>query len=164
MKSAVVYYSLDGSTRAAAQAIAAKKGTDIFELIEKKGKRKGPWGFMKSGFQAVMKAKTKLVDDHTGKLKDYDTLYIGTPIWAAMPAPAVNAFLSTADLKGKSVYFFILKGDPAPGSCPKALEYLTACAKAGGGEVKSIYELHGGMPGKEPDSADIKAQVDSKIS
>ncbi len=163
MKTAVVYYSLDGSTRAAAQAIAAQKGADIIELVEKRGKRKGAWGFMKSGFQAAMKVKTKLKEDYTSQIRDYDTLYIGTPIWAALPAPAVNAFLHTADLKGKKVYAFILKGDPAPGSCPKALEHLSSCVKASGGEVMGIYELHGGLPGKEPDTADVQKQVESKI-
>jgi flavodoxin len=163
MACAVVYYSLDGSTRAAAQAIAVKKGADVFELVEVKGKRRGPWGFMKSGFQAAMKAKTKLVDDLTSKLNDYDVIYIGTPIWAAMPAPAVNSFIHTMDFKDKGVYLVVVKGDPAPQSCPKAVEYMTACVKARGGEIKGLYELHGGIPGKEPDAADIQQQVKSKM-
>lgn len=163
MKCAVVYYSLDGSTRVAAQAIASKKGADVFELVEAKGKRRGPWGFMKSGFQAAMKAKTKLVDDHTSKLKDYDVIFIGTPIWASMPAPAVNSFIQAMDFKGKGVYLVIAKGDPAPQSCPKTVEYLTACVKARGGEIKGTYEIHGGIPGKEPDAADVQKQVKSKI-
>jgi flavodoxin len=37
---------------------------------------------------------------------DYDLLVVGTPVWAAHPAPAVRTFLTSHHLSGKKVALF----------------------------------------------------------
>ncbi|MFA5869173.1 MAG: hypothetical protein WC941_05670 [Candidatus Bathyarchaeia archaeon] len=51
MKTLIVYYSRDGSTRKVAEELKAQLGADIEEITEPKG-RGGPLGWIRSGKEA----------------------------------------------------------------------------------------------------------------
>ncbi|MDP2892657.1 MAG: hypothetical protein Q8O09_05930 [Bacillota bacterium] len=163
MKSAVVFYSLYGSTKIAAQAIAQKKGAALYELSELRGKRTGIFGFIKSGFQAVTKKKTKLADYFTDEITACGAIYIGTPIWGGMPAPAVNSFIHHNDFSGKDVYIFTLQSDPeVENMSKKAFSYLLSLIEAKGGRVKGLFPLLGSS-NEAPNADSIMEQVSKKV-
>lgn len=104
MKTLVVYYSRSGHTRQVAELLAQKLSADLQELIDRSS-RKGPIGWLKSGRDAIKEKETELAPlDH--QPRDYDLIVVGTPVWAAHPAPAVRTFLKAHDLGGKRVAFF----------------------------------------------------------
>jgi flavodoxin len=104
MKTLVVYYSRSGNTRQVAEVLAQKMGADLEELIDRHP-RKGLVGWLKSGRDAVKEKETELAPlDHSPE--NYDAIVVGTPVWAAHPAPAVRTFLGSNDLGGKRVAFF----------------------------------------------------------
>jgi len=104
MKTLVIYYSRSGHTRQVAEMLAQKLSADLQELVDR-SLRKGPIGWLKSGRDAVKEKETELGPlDH--QPRDYDLILVGTPVWAAHPAPAVRTFLGSHDLGGKRVAFF----------------------------------------------------------
>ncbi|MGD8401201.1 MAG: flavodoxin [Bacillota bacterium] len=102
----VIYYSLEGNTRLAAQIIAAQTGADLLEL--KPQKELGTHGFLKyfwGGKQAMLKEKPALapLERNPG---EYDLIFLGTPVWAFTYAPSVHTFLTEYSLRNKRIALF----------------------------------------------------------
>lgn len=103
MKTAVVYFSLNGNTEFVANEIAAKLGADVIRLTPKKafpdsGFKKFLWG----GKSAVMKEKPEL-EPYEFDAEKYGRVIFGTPVWASRFTPPIRTFIAdNADaLKGK---------------------------------------------------------------
>jgi len=104
MKALVVFYSRTGNTKSVAEMIAGELKADVAELVDKRG-RGGLLGFLKAGRDAVKERITELepLGHHPG---DYDLIFLGSPVWASNPAPAVRTFVQSHDLSGKKVALF----------------------------------------------------------
>lgn len=146
MRSAVVFYSLDGNTRAVANGLAKKFGAQIFELEETKRRPKGSKLFMTAGFQALFGIKTKLKNTYYDDIRNCDMIYLGTPIWAGKAAPAVNSFISGLDAKGKVFYVFTLQGsDVNVNPCSGAIKLIHKLEAKGADIVKAVSFKGGGI-------------------
>lgn len=110
MKCIVIYYSYGGNTRRVAEEIGQALGADLAELetvqpytgsyddVVNQGQRE-----VDSGFLPALKQLN--VD-----LDQYDTVVLGSPVWWYTFAPAMNSFLHSADLAGKTVCPFATNG------------------------------------------------------
>jgi flavodoxin len=106
----VAYFSHSGNTRMLANRIHESAGGDMFEILPEKG-------YPSDYDAAVKQAKEELESDLRpalkAKVKDigqYDTVFVGYPIWwGTMPMP-VFTFLSRYDLSGKTVVPFCTNG------------------------------------------------------
>ncbi|MDD5019637.1 MAG: flavodoxin [Candidatus Omnitrophica bacterium] len=110
MKILVVYYSFDGNTRLIAETIAQETGADSLELrTEDEPRSKGFSKYFWGGRQVFMKVRPALfaLDKDPAQ---YDFLFIGTPVWAFAPAPAMSAFLEKSGIRGKKVALFCCSG------------------------------------------------------
>lgn len=106
MKSVVIYYSLTGNTGLVAKMIAERIGADTIKLKpEKEIPTKGSSKFFLGGKSVMFNEKPKLLNEDLS-LEGYDTLIIGTPIWASSFTPPINTFLSENVIKDKNIYFF----------------------------------------------------------
>jgi flavodoxin len=144
MACAVVFYSRGGNTKIAAEEIAKLKNATVFELKEKRGSRKGVFGFVKSGFQAITKKKTKVVNDFSEETKPFDTIYIGSPVWASNCTPAVNTYAGHADFSGKDVYlFFVCASKEADYKPQGGIDNISGMVKQKGGNLKGVYVFSG---------------------
>ena len=155
MKKAVVFYSMDGNTRVFAQEIAKKVAADVFELEEVKKRPEGMKAFMSAGFQAAFGIKTKLKNDFTSEIADYEMIYIGTPIWASKAVPAVNSFLAKLKPEGKSFFVFTVQAGETYGSPNKAAQKITGKLMKKGAVKTSAASFTGATIGKclSPDEA-----------
>ncbi|MFX0151479.1 MAG: flavodoxin family protein [Candidatus Hodarchaeota archaeon] len=104
MKYLVVYYSRTGNTKAIGMAIGKALSADIDEIKDKK-KRLGIFNWIRAARDAQDKNLTEI--QYEKNPQDYDMIVIGSPIWAGNPTPALRTYLTTHDLKGKKVAFFI---------------------------------------------------------
>lgn len=106
MKALVVFYSLEGSTKLIANMIAEALKCEVLELkpdkeIPKEGFKKFFWG----GKSVVFKEKPTLLNELPA-LDAYDTIFIGTPIWAGTYAPPINTFIAKSKIEGKKIALF----------------------------------------------------------
>ena len=104
--SLIVYYSLEGNTKWAAEKIAANCGSDTLRLVPvkkypDKGFRKFFWG----GKSAVM-AETPELEPYEFQAEEYDRIIIGFPVWAGNITPPIRTFVRDNDLKGKKIAVF----------------------------------------------------------
>ncbi len=164
MKTAVVYYSLDGSTRMAAQVLAERFEADVFELKETKQRKKGFALFVLGGFAASTGRKSRVQDTFVDRMGGYDFICIGTPIWASSPVPAVNTFADTLDPADKQVMLFTVQADPNTSSPPgKRAEQLCAVLREKGGSVLPILRMNGNSPGQTATKEHIEKQLEQKL-
>lgn len=160
MKTAVVYYTYDGSTRVAAEVLAKQLGADVFELEEVKKRGKSALSFMAAGFGALAEKRSRIKNDFAAEMKNYDCVYIGSPVWANKTAPAVNAFLDSLDAAGKKIVLFTLQADPNVESAPdKCLAAHKQALEKRGAAVLRLLRLHGASPGKTAEAGYIQTQL-----
>lgn len=124
MKTAVIYYSMSGNTEQTAEKIARQTGADLIRIepvkeYPSKGFKKFLWG----GKSAVM-GDTPALQPYRFD-GDYDTIVIGTPLWAGTMTPPIKSFIkeNRDKLSGKSISAFICC---AGGDAEKAFEKIKA--------------------------------------
>ena len=122
MKRLVVYYSLSGNTKEAAEKIASAVNGDLLRLETVKDM---PRNFVAQiivgGGQVMMKYVPKL-KPYDKDIISYDEIILGSPIWNSKGVPAINAFLEDKDAAKKVTALFFLSGG---GEIKKGLEALT---------------------------------------
>jgi len=100
----IVFYSRTGNTKTVSETIRETLYCDIQEIKDLKD-RTGMRGYI-SGMIDVRKNPITPVSPKVVNLKDYDLLFIGSPIWGMKFAPAITTFLNSADFEGKKVVLF----------------------------------------------------------
>jgi menaquinone-dependent protoporphyrinogen IX oxidase len=133
MKTLVAYYSRTGTNKTIAENLAINLGADLDEIVDQK-KRSGPIGWLGAGRAAVSHKTTEI----STKLDpgDYDTIILGSPIWAGNMNPALRTYLERYDLGGKRVFFFFVSQTNDPS---KAVEELRTIVPSGGhGSILSL--------------------------
>jgi flavodoxin len=136
MKSLVVYYSFTGKTRLAAEAIAEALNATLVE-VEERRPIPMPFVYVSGGFRAFMNwgSRIKPVDVD---VKQYERVFIGSPMWAYRPAPAINSFIYQTDFEGRTVIpFFTMGGNDSE----KALANITAKIEKRHGKVVGSFAM-----------------------
>ena len=137
MKSLVVYYSLTGRTKLVAQAIAEALNATLLEIKETKPRKPGLLTYLTGGFAAITNRGSK-IDPVDVDLKQHETIFIGSPIWASRPAPAINSFIYKTDLEDRRIVpFFTMGGDDSG----KALANITAKIESSQGKVAGSFAV-----------------------
>ena len=106
-KTLVAYYSRTGNTATVAKMISDALNADIFEI------KTADENWYPSEYQATTEQAQQEIRD--GKfppinaapdMSEYDTVFVGTPIWWGTVSGPVHTFLTTVDLSGKTVIPF----------------------------------------------------------
>jgi hypothetical protein len=159
MSSKVVYYSVYGNCRFVAGDLARRLDTEAIELVEARGPRKGLgifWGVMK----ALRNKGSRLAGDPWSHVRDVDTVWLVTPIWASRATPAANAFLDGAHLAGKTVNLITLQADPEGNDCDRVHGQLGDRVVRAGGRVGKAIPLHSARPGVFAGESSLTRQVE----
>ena len=111
-KTLVVYYSATGNTKAVAEMIAEETNGDLFE-IEPQDPYSGEdlnWTDENSRvtreYENEDERNVELVSTTVDHWEDYDTVFVGYPIWWGIAAWPVNTFVENNDFTGKTVVPF----------------------------------------------------------
>ncbi len=130
----IVYYSRTNNTKEISQLIAEEVDGDLLEIKDKKT-RSGPVGFVLGAVESFLGKKT----DVTYEKKDlsaYDTVYIGTPVWASKPAPAVIKFIEENDFSNvEAVTFATFMGSGGKSTTTE----MNNLIKSKGGNIKRSF-------------------------
>lgn len=134
MTDLVVYYTRTNKTKMVAEKIAQMKNADILEIIDKKD-RSGALGYIGGAISAVRNSSTPIEYD-VKDLSKYDIVYLGSPVWASKPAPAIREYIEQNDFSDVNVVTFVTM--MASGEKP-ALEIMNdMIQKQGGNVIKSF--------------------------
>ena len=129
-KTLVVYFSATGTTQSVAQTIADTVGADLFEVVPSDPYTSDDLNWTNNdsrvsrehndeGLRAVALESTD-VDGWD----DYDTVFIGYPIWWGIAAWPMSSFVSANDFSGKNVVPFCTSLSSGIGQSGKLLAEL----------------------------------------
>jgi flavodoxin len=122
MKTAVVYYSLNGNCALIAEEIKARLEADLLRLhTEDEKPRRGFIQFL-WGIGVMLGIKKAPLKPYTFDPVTYDLIIIGAPVWGGSPAQPIRAFLAETGITGKKIALFVCHA----GGERKALEQFKA--------------------------------------
>lgn len=139
MSSLVVYFSATGTTARAATRLAQAIGADLFEIVPERPYSAADlnWNDRSSRSSVEMAnescrpAIASLVDN----MDDYDTVYVGFPVWWYVEPRIVDTFLEAHDLAGKTVVPFATSGGSGLGRAPQRMAELAPGARVAEGRM-----------------------------
>lgn len=111
-KTLVVYYSATGNTESAANYIAQATGGDLFELEPAEPYTDEDLNYNNEDSRVSREHEdeslrdVELVADTVENWDEYDTVFIGYPIWWGIAAWPVDDFVESNDFTGKTVIPF----------------------------------------------------------
>lgn len=121
----VAYFSASGHTAKVAEQLAEAIGADLFEIIPKVRytKKDLDWQDQASRSSVEMsdpscRPEMEMLRDN---MADYDTVYLGFPIWWYVAPRIINTFLEAHDLSGKTIIPFATSGGSGLGDTVKLL-------------------------------------------
>lgn len=126
MKTLIIYYSLSGTARAVAEALAKELSADIDE-IRCARYRPGLWVFIKGSYDSAT-GRLPAIERPMHAPAPYDLVVIGGPMWVSRPAPPVRAYLRQAAGDLSSAAFFLTYGGSSPGKAFREMEALAEVA------------------------------------
>lgn len=146
MKTAVVYYSLEGNTHFAAEIIGRQLGADLVRLSpEKAYPTRGFGKYFWAGKSASFRESPRL-SPYRFDVAQYDLIILGTPVWAGIFAPPLRTFLRANPLAGKRIALFACCSGGDTAKCFEAL-----MREAGGGAPASTLRMVDPLKGVEAD-------------
>lgn len=129
-KTLVVYFSATGNTESAANYIAQATGGDLFELEPAEPYTDEDLNYNNDNSRVSREHEdeslrnVEIVADTVENWDDYDTVFIGYPIWWGIAAWPVDSFVEANDFTGKTVIPFATSASSGLGQSGKLLAEL----------------------------------------
>ena len=128
-KKLVAYFSASGVTQKAAERIAKISGADLFEIKPSVPytKKDLDWTNKNSRSSVEMKNPDSRpeIANKIPNINEYDTIFIGFPIWWYVAPTIIDTFIEGYDFSGKIIIPFATSGGSGFG---KTIEILKALA------------------------------------
>ncbi|MGN0477248.1 MAG: flavodoxin [Ruminococcus sp.] len=127
-KTLVVYFSATGNTKNVAQYIASATDGDLFELVPKEPYSDENLDWTDDDSRVVYehdnpdKRDVPLISATPENFDEYDTVFIGYPIWWGIAAWPVDEFVEANDFTGKTVIPFCTSASSDLGESGELLE------------------------------------------
>lgn len=121
----VAYFSASGVTQRLAKTLASAVGGDLHEIQPKAPYTSDDLNWQNKNSRSSVEMNDKSsrpeIVDKVDNMEQYDTVFVGFPIWWYVAPTIVNTFLEQYDLSGKTVIPFATSGGSGMG---KTNEYL----------------------------------------
>lgn len=124
----VVYFSATGNTKEAAEYIASATGGDLFELVPEEPYSSEDLNWNDENSRVVYehehpdKRNVALTEEKADNFDEYDTVFIGYPIWWGIAAWPVDGFINVNDFTGKTVIPFCTSASSGLGNSAELLK------------------------------------------
>lgn len=126
-KTLVVYYSASGNTENVSKVIAKTLGADLFELEPVEPYSNDDLNWTNDDSRVTREHENEderdveLVSATVDNWSEYDTVFIGYPIWWGIAAWPVDEFIETNDFTGKTVIPFATSASSGMGQSGELL-------------------------------------------
>lgn len=127
-KRLVAYFSASGVTKRAAQRLAKIAGADLFEIRPAQPYTRADLDWTDPNSRSSVEMKN--ADSHPevaalpADMADYDTVFIGFPIWWYVAPAIIRTFIASCDFSGKTIVPFATSGGSGLGKTVEVLRPL----------------------------------------
>lgn len=121
----VAYFSAGGVTKRLAEKLARVTGADLFEIrpVTPYSEEDLNWRNPLARCNREWIGKKEVpVSDRVQNMQDYQTLYIGFPIWYGIAPNIIGTFLEQYDLTGRKIVLFATSGGSGIGKTAEKLK------------------------------------------
>lgn len=131
-KTLVAYFSASGVTAKLAENLAEAIGADVFEIEPEEPYTRADldWTNKQSRCSLEMNdlSSRPAIRESRDNMDDYDTIFVGFPIWWYIAPTIINTFLESYNLSGKIIIPFATSGGSCMGKTNEKL--LPSCKGA----------------------------------
>jgi len=128
-KTLVAYFSATGTTMEAASRLAQAANADLHEIVPEKQYTAADLNWndksSRSSVEMADKSSRPAIASRVENMEQYDTVFVGFPIWWYIAPTIINTFLEQYDLAGKTIIPFFTSGGSGAG---ETLKYLKPSA------------------------------------
>ncbi len=125
-KALVAYFSASGVTAKIAKILAEEIGADLFEIKPTVPYTSADLNWMNKNSRSTLEMKDSssrpAISQKLANVSDYDTVFVGFPIWWYVAPTIINTFLESYDLSGKTIVPFATSGGSGMGKTNQALK------------------------------------------
>ena len=124
-KKLVAYFSASGNTASLAKKLAEAAGADLYEIKPAVPYTSEDLNWQnkqsRSSVEMSDKSSRPALADTNAKITDYDTIFVGFPVWWYTAPTIINTFLESYDFSGKTIVLFATSGGSSIVGTAKAL-------------------------------------------
>lgn len=135
MKALVAYFSASGQTAKLAKTIAGVTGGDLFEIAPETAYTDADLDWMDKKSRSTVEMNDPksrpAIAGTVVNMAQYDTVFVGFPIWWYQAPRIIETFLESYDLSGKTIVPFCTSGGSGMGgedilkaACSKEAKWL----------------------------------------
>lgn len=144
-KTLVTYFSATGTTKDVATRLARVADGDLFAIVPANPYTSADldWRDKRSRntLEAADPSCRPAITSRVECIEDYDTIFLGFPIWWYVAPAIVNTFLESYDLTGKTIVLFATSGGSGMGKTASILRASAPGAKiVDGGVLNNVSD------------------------
>ena len=122
----VAYFSASGVSAKVAETLSEAIGADIYEIEPEVPYTKEDLDWMDKQSRSTIEmndpASRPAIAGKRDNMDDYDTVFVGFPIWWYVAPTIINTFLESYDLTGKTIIPFATSGGSGMGKTNEKLQ------------------------------------------
>lgn len=144
-KTLVAYFSATGTTMNVATRLARVAGGDLFAIVPANPYTSADLDWRdkqsRSTLEAANPSRRPVIASRVEHIEDYNTIFLGFPIWWYVAPAIVSTFLESYDLAGKTVVLYATSGGSGMGKTASILRASAPGAKiVDGGILNNVSD------------------------
>ena len=125
-KQLVAYFSASGTTARVAKDLAKAAGADLYEIKPAVPYTRADLNWQDKNSRSSLEMRDKssrpALADTDAHIAEYDTIFVGFPIWWYVAPTIINSFLEAYDFSGKKIVLFATSGGSGFGKAVAGLQ------------------------------------------
>ena len=131
-KTLIAYFSASGETARLAKTLTAVTGGDLFEIQPETAYTAADLDWTDRGSRSTVEMQDEksrpAIAGRVGAMEQYDTVFVGFPIWWYQAPRIIETFLEGYDFSGKTVIPFATSGGSGMGKTDSILKAVCPAA------------------------------------
>ena len=137
-KKLVAYFSASGVTAKVASKLASATGADLFEIVPEQKYTSADLNYMNKNSRSTIEMNDPscrpAIASKCNNMADYDTVFVGFPVWWYREPSIIDTFMESYDFAGKTIVPFCTSGGSGLGPAGTNMLALAPGAKLGDGK------------------------------
>ena len=125
-KKLIAYFSASGTTAAVAKNLAKAAKADLYEIRPETPYTSADLNWQNKNSRSSLEMRDKssrpALAEADARIEEYDTVFIGFPIWWYVAPTIINSFLEQYDFTGKRIVLFATSGGSGFGKAVAGLQ------------------------------------------